>query len=338
MLKPLDRQSVLVTGATSGIGLVTARAFAAAGAKVLLVSRDDDALRKVAEGIRAKGGSAEWAVADVADPEALGVAADRAVAAFGGIDTWVNNAGTSIYAELVDTPLDEHRRLFETNYFGVVNGCMSAVARMRETGGAIITIGSIGSDLPEPAGGAYVASKHAVAGYVETLRMELQAAGVPISVTLIKPSGMDTPFAQRAAAHHEGEPNVPPPVYTPDLVARAVLHTAAHPRNTVVVGGGGRALMALRHWAPWVLDRATPLTLRLLFDRDREQSQSDALWTPVASGRERSGLDRGKNWSSYTAATLHPVRTLAIAAAVGGVGAYLVRRRHRTVRRSVSDD
>lgn len=147
-LKLLAEQVIVITGASSGIGLVTAKLAASRGAKVVLVARNEGSLSEAVEVIRAAGGDAIHAVADVGDIEAVQAAARAAVARYGRIDTWVNNAGTAIYAKLIDTPLDEHQKLFRTNYFGAVHGALTAIEHLRGHGGAIVTVGSIASDLP----------------------------------------------------------------------------------------------------------------------------------------------------------------------------------------------
>ena len=151
-LKPLNQQSIVITGATSGIGLATARRAARAGACVFLIARGENDLKDLTEELQATGARAAWAVADVADHAALSEAAEKCVRLFGGFDTWVNNAGVSIYGAISVTSLDDQRRLFETNYWGVVNGSLVAAEhlRLREGGGAIVNVGSILSDAPMP--------------------------------------------------------------------------------------------------------------------------------------------------------------------------------------------
>jgi NAD(P)-dependent dehydrogenase (short-subunit alcohol dehydrogenase family) len=134
-LKPIAEQVVIITGASSGIGLETARMAARAGACVHLIARNDDALAAIVADIEQAGGTASFAVADVGDRAALATAAAIAVERFGRIDTWVNDAGVAIYAALLDTPLAEHERLFRTNYFGVVNGAQVAIEHLRRQGG-----------------------------------------------------------------------------------------------------------------------------------------------------------------------------------------------------------
>ena len=182
-LKPLAEQVIVITGASSGIGLVTAKRAAAEGAKVVLVARNEASLREAVEAITAAGGDAIFAVADVGDIKAVRAAAAAARTRYGRIDTWVNNAGTAIYGKLIDTPLDEHEQLFRTNYFGAVHGALTAVEHLREKGGAIITVGSIASELPSPILSAYSASKHAAKGFVDALRMELTADALSIAIT-----------------------------------------------------------------------------------------------------------------------------------------------------------
>ena len=270
--------------------------------------------------IEAAGGTAAYAVADVGLPEEVAAAADAALARFGRIDTWVNNAGTAIYARLVDTPLDEHQRMVRTNYFGCVNGCMAAVARMRDTGGAIITVGSIASDIPSPILGAYAATKHAAKGYVDALRMELTADAVPLSITLIKPSGIDTPIAQHAANHVEGEAMIPPPVYDPSLVADAILDAAGHVRREVTVGGVGRAQVMFGLHFPGVLDRMAGLLIPALMNRKKPRTEENSVLAPRQRGQERSGVQPGRKFSVYTSAERHKLAIVVGLAAVGGVG------------------
>ena len=310
-LKPLDQQVVVITGASSGIGLVTARTAAARGAQVMLVARSEDALRSAVEGIVADGGRAAYSVADVGDRHALTRAANAAIAQFGRIDTWINDAGVAIYARLLETPDDEHHRLFETNYFGVVHGALAAVPALAVQGGALITVGSIASDIPSPLMGAYAASKHAAKAFVQALRMELADQAPGISVTLVKPAGIDTPIAQHAANHEGGEAQIPPPVYAPELVADAILDAAVHPRREITVGGVGRFNVLFAQHFPGLFEKLAPRRARNFTDPDKRQPQPSNLFDGVRAGKERSGEEDPRRFSLYTKAAEHP-RTTAV--------------------------
>ena len=333
-LKPIAEQVIVVTGASSGIGLVTARAAVARGARVMLVARNETALRKAVAQIAAVGGEADYAIADVGDLAAVQAAADKALARFGRIDTWVNDAGVAIYAKLIETPPDEHERMFRTNYFGVVNGANVAVAHLRGEGGALITVGSIAADIPSPVLGAYAASKHAVKGFIDSLRIELLADAVPIAVTLIKPAGIGTPIGEHAANHgaglYQGEALIPPPVYDPQLVADVILDAAEHPRREITVGGAGRAQALFGTHFPKLFDRFAALLIPLLFDPKRAKTPTDELDAPQRDSNERSAIKGGRSISAYTTAQLHPRATAALAlAAVGGALAWLVARKRK---------
>ncbi|WP_420136513.1 SDR family oxidoreductase [Sphingomonas sp.] len=326
-LRPLRDQSIVITGASSGIGLNTARKAAAAGAKVTLVARDEGALRATVDQIVEAGGDAIFVVADVGDPQQAEAAATAAVARFGRIDTWVNDAGVTIYALLRDTPIDEHQALFRTNYFGVVNGATAALRHMRTSGGALITVGSVVADLPTPVLGAYAASKHAVKGYINSLRIELAADKVPVSVTLVKPGGIDTPIAQHAANHLEQEGLIPPPVYDPDLVTQAILDAAEHPRREITVGGMPRLQVLIGTHFPRLLDALSNPLIQMLSDPNEAPTRSDIVASPVPEGQIRSGRQQGRRFSVYTWAARHRVATtLGAAALATGVIALVLRR------------
>jgi short-subunit dehydrogenase len=319
-LKKLQDQTIVITGASSGIGLVTARQAARRGARVVLNARNEEALNKIVSDIESAGGTASYVVGDVGRFDDVQRIADEAVANFGGFDTWVNNAGVSIYGPVLDQSLDDQRRLFETNYWGVVHGSMVACQHLRTRGGALINVGSVLSDRAIPVQGTYCASKHAVKGYTDALRMELQKEGSPISVTLIKPSAIDTPYIQHAKNLLETEPLNPPPVYSPDIVADAILHCAQHPERDVIVGGGGKVLFEMAHHAPQLMDTWMEATM---FDfqrseRSKSDSHRDSLHAAVADGEERGGYSGHVAKSSfYTQAALHP---LLVGALIAGTG------------------
>lgn len=168
--KSLRRQVVVITGASSGIGLATARMAAERGAAVVLCARSGETLAKVRHAIEREGGRALDVVADVGDRAAVERVAAAAIAAFGGFDTWVNVAGLTIYGRLDEVSEEDHERLFRTNFWGTVNGSLVATAHLRERGGTLINVGSVASDLPFPMQGMYVASKHAIKGFTDALR------------------------------------------------------------------------------------------------------------------------------------------------------------------------
>src|SRR5688572_17555851 len=161
-LLPVGEQVVVITGASSGIGLVTAREAARQGARVVLAARSENALSLIVNEMEQAGHDVIYVVADVSKLEDVHRIARASLEKFGGFDTWVNNAGVSIYGNLADTSLADHRLLFETNYWGVVHGSLVAAEHLAERGGAIINVGSVLSDRAIPLQGAYCASKHAV--------------------------------------------------------------------------------------------------------------------------------------------------------------------------------
>jgi short-subunit dehydrogenase len=314
-LKKLSEQAIVITGASSGIGLVTARMAARQGAKVVLVARSEDALRQLADEIKAEGGACVYVVADVGREQDVRRVAETAMQHFGGFDTWVNNAGVSIYGRVLEVSMEDHRQLFETNYWGLVHGSRIAAEHLRERGGAIINVGSSLSDRAIPLQGTYCASKHAVKGYTDALRMELEEEGAPISVTLIKPSAIDTPYKDHAKNYLPVEPQNPPPVYAPETVAEAILYSAEHPERDVFVGAGGKAISVGGNYAPRLTDKVMEAAL---FDiqqtkRPSPVDRKDGLYDASEDLRERGGYDGHVAESSlYTKATLHPLVTGAI--------------------------
>jgi NAD(P)-dependent dehydrogenase (short-subunit alcohol dehydrogenase family) len=173
-LKKLSEQVIVVTGASSGIGLATAEEAAKRGAKVVLAARSEQTLSEAVTRITAVGGDALAVGCDVSDAAQVDALARAAVAKYGRIDTWVNNAGVGIWGRLDETPEADSRRLFDVNFWGVVHGCQASLPHLKKNGGALITVGSEVSDAFAPLLGIYVASKHAVKGYVDTLRVEVE--------------------------------------------------------------------------------------------------------------------------------------------------------------------
>ena len=328
-LKKLRDQTIVITGASSGIGLATARLAARRGARVLLTSRNEDDLRRATNEINGTGGRAAYVVADVANPEDLDRVAERAIREFGGIDTWVNNAGVSIYGKLTEVPLEDKKKLFETNFWGVVNGCRTAVREMRARGGAIINVGSIVSDRAIPLQGIYAASKHAVLGYTDALRMELEHDNVPISITLVKPSAIDTPYVQHARNYMDEAPTLPPPVYAPEVVAEAIVRCAEKRVREITVGGGGRATAVLGMVAPRTMDLYME---RAMFSQQKDSSGAartrDSLDHPTRDG-ETEGPYQGHvmQSSAYTKTMLSDV-TRALPFIAAGAVLMAVKRRH----------
>lgn len=212
------------------------------------------------------------------------------------------------------------RRLFETNFWGVVHGSLVAIEHLKGNGGALINLGSVLSERAILLQGIYSASKHAVKGFTEALRMELEADGAPISVTLIKPSAIDTPYARHAKNFMDAEATVPPPVYSPETVARAILHCAEHSERDVFVGSGSKGIAMLGHYAP----RLTDKIMEKMFigqqrgDQPAGPLEQNGLDRPSGHLEERGGY-AGHVWgiSFYTEAVLHPVRTGAAFAGAG---------------------
>lgn len=290
-LKPLQEQVLVVTGASSGIGLTTVRKALEAGARVVMAARNRVALQEVSERFAAQGKEAVYVVADVGRLDDVRRIAAVARERFGGFDTWVNNAGVSIFGRYRDVPLEDMRRLFDTNFWGVVHGSLVAAEELAGRGGALVNLGSEVSDVALPLQGIYSASKHAVKGFTDSLRMELEAAGAPVSVTLVKPASVDTLFVPHARNHMDVEPRLPAPVYAPEVVADAILYAAAHPKRDIYAGGAAKLVSVGNRLFPRLMDR---IMERYMFGGQRsgrpvaDRSHS-ALYLPGVGALERQG-------------------------------------------------
>ena len=284
-LKPVAEQVIVITGASSGIGRATAQAAAARGAKVVLAARSEEALRDMVAAIEADGGAAAHVVADVgsrADVEKVG---EMAIARFGRIDSWVNNAGVAIYGRLDEVSERDSRRLFDTNFWGVVNGSLVALPYLRQAGGALINVGSEVSDAVIPLQGMYAASKHAVKGFTDALRVEVEHLDkAPVSITLIQPTAVDTPYPQHAKNYMDREPKLPTPQIDPAEVAGAILDAAENPARDVTVGSMAKLNTTVAKLMPAVGDRLAAAQADRQQYAEPPRNPEGALFRPSGGG------------------------------------------------------
>lgn len=320
-LKPLHEQTLVITGASSGIGLATAKMAAKAGAKLVLASRNDEALARLEKQINDEGGQAIHVVADVARRDEVERIAQAALARFGGFDTWVNDAGVDILGKLEEVSEEDHRRLMDTNFWGVVNGSLVAVKHLKANGGALINVGSVESDVAIPLQGMYSASKHAVKGFTDALRIELQDGDAPVSVTLIKPWAIGTPLREHIKNYFDREATLPPPVYQPEEVAYAILHAAAHRRRDIYVGSASRLSSAMNRPVPRLSDWfSRKIMYRTQLRNEPKYSFDDNLHAAGKDGNVRGEWkDRTLRRSLYTRMMIHPMAAAMIAAGVAAI-------------------
>ncbi|MDQ0837782.1 SDR family oxidoreductase [Sphingomonas faeni] len=309
-LKRLRDQVIVVTGATSGNGLAIVEEAVRRGAAVVATARNEAALEALRDRLSADGGRIAICVADVSDMAGVERVAAVAIETFGGFDSWVNNAGTGTYGTLEQVPVADHRRVFDVNYFGLLHGSLVAARHLRGRGGAIVNIGSILSDRAIVEQGPYCATKHAVQALTDTLRMELEQEGAPISVTLIKPGAIDTPFPEHARNFMDQPPRLPPPLYAPSVVADAVLFACETSRRTLYAGGGGLVSSLLSRAAPRLSDRIMELvgtTTQQKPDDPGDPTRRDNLYEPrVDALRGSQNVHARTSSTVLQAQKLHP--------------------------------
>ena len=285
-LKPLDEQVIVITGASSGIGLATAQAAAQAGSKLVLAARSETRLAEIIEAINGEGGDAVYVVADVGVREDVSRIADVAIQRFGRIDTWINDAGVAIYGRLEEVSDADSRRLFDTNFWGVVYGSLAALPHLRRNGGALINVGSEVSDAVIPLQGMYSASKHAVKGFTDALRIEVcDLDKAPVAITLIQPTAVNTPYPQHARNYMDREPKLPTPQIDPKRVADAILNAATRPTRDVKVGLMSKINTTMAKIAPALGEKiAAKQADRQQYDQPPSRDPEGGLWRASGGG------------------------------------------------------
>lgn len=333
-LKPLKDQVIVITGPSSGIGLVTAIKAAKKGAKLVLASRNEAALQELSNEINSKGGRAIYVKADVGNQDDVNRIAETAINAFGRFDTWVNNAGVSIFGSCEEVSIEDMKRMFDTNYWGTVYGSRAAVKHFKEngTGGALINVGSFFGDRATPVQSTYCAAKHAVHGWTDALRMELEKEKAPISVTLIHPGRIDTPYNEHAQSYQKGQPVHKGIIYAPETVAEAILYSAAHPKRDIFVGFQAKFFAIMGKLAPALMDKIMEAIIYPTQESERpsKSREESGLYKPGYGMQERGTHEPWimRNVSLNVKAAKHPMLTASIVAALAG-GAYLAVRTMR---------
>jgi NAD(P)-dependent dehydrogenase (short-subunit alcohol dehydrogenase family) len=316
----IEGSVVVVTGASSGIGRATALALADRGAHVALLARRADALEEVAAQC---GPRALVLPVDVTDADAVDAAARRTVEHFGRIDGWVNNAAVTMFGPLLDVPLADFRRVLDVNLMGYVHGARSALPHLVAGGsGVLVNVSSLLGRIAQPYGAAYTMSKFAVRGLGVSLREELRLSGARgVSVSTVLPAAIDTPIYAAAANYTGRTPHPPPPVYTPERVARTIIRQLRHPRPEVVAGGLlGRAFVLQHILTPRVAERILAIDVARSLQDPPAPPTSGALYEPGAApaavhgGWDGAGRERRRRLAGLTAAA-------AISAAVGASAA-----------------
>ena len=338
-LKPINEQVVVIVGASSGIGREIALQFAARGAKVVVAARGEPGLVSLVDAITSTGGTATHVVCDVTRDDEVAAVADAAVREYGRIDTWVNAAAVSVYAKFEETSPEEFRRVVDVTFMGQVNGARAALPHLRREGrGALISISSVEGRVGMPLHTSYSAAKHATEGFLDALRRELLHDGVPISVTSIKPTTINTPFFDNARTKMGVKPQGPPPRYQPSVVADCALYAAETPIRELYAGGGARMMELGQTLAPSLMDRVVS---RVAFKAQQTNEPKplgapDNLFEPRTDETRVQGdfSTTSRTTSVYTWLETHRGARTLLAAGVLGTAAMMLSRRGSGARRA----
>jgi NAD(P)-dependent dehydrogenase (short-subunit alcohol dehydrogenase family) len=253
----MEPQTVVVTGASAGIGRATARLFGERGASVGLIARGEAGLDGAVRDVEEAGGKALAVTADMADHAQVTAAARQIEEHFGPIDVWVNVAFTSVFAPFAEIAAEEFRRVTEVSYLGFVHGTMAALSLMRPRGrGTIVQVGSALGERSIPLQSAYCGAKHAINGFTSSLRCELLHENSGVHVTVVQMPAVNTPQFSWVRSRLPKDPQPVPPIYQPEVAARGVVFAADHPRRRQYwVGGSTAATIVANRLAPALLDR-----------------------------------------------------------------------------------
>ncbi|MFF6996815.1 SDR family oxidoreductase [Streptomyces sp. NPDC008313] len=250
-------ETVVITGASAGIGRATARLYARRGANVVLVARGRAGLRAAADEVEDVGGRPLVHIADTSDARQVEAAADAAEEAFGTIDVWINCAFTSVFAPFDEITAEEYQRVTDVTYHGFVNGTRAALKRMLPRDrGTIVQVGSALGERSVPLQSAYCGSKHAINGFTSSVRTELMHRGSNVHITVAQMPAVNTPQFSWVHTRLPGHPSPVPPIYQPEVAARGVVHAADHPRRKqYFVGATTLATVWANRFVPALLDR-----------------------------------------------------------------------------------
>ncbi len=334
-------QTVVITGASAGIGRATAQLFGQRGANVALLARGAAGLEGAARDVETGGGKALAIQTDVADYSAVVAAAEEAEAAFGPIDTWVNVAFTSVFAPFWEITAEEFKRVTEVTYLGYVHGTMAALAKMRPRDrGTIVQVGSALSERSIPLQSAYCGAKHAVNGFTESVRCELLHEGSNVRITLVQMPAVNTPQFSWVLSRLPRHPQPVPPIYQPEVAARGVVYAAEHPgRKQYWVGDSTAVTLIAQKFVAPLLDRYLG---RTGFESQQTDERVNGerphnLWQPVDQepgsdhGARGEFDDQSHGHSPEAWLSRHPVAggTGALGLGLGALGALAARRRAR---------
>ena len=324
-------ETVVVTGASAGLGRAIAEEFGKRGARVALLARGKQGLDAAAEEIETAGGKALPIPADVSDAAAVEAAADKIEQQFGPIDVWVNNAMVSVFSPVKEMKPEEYKRATDVTYLGVVYGTLSALRRMLPRDrGAIVQVGSALAYRSIPLQSAYCAAKHAIVGFTDSLRCELIHDRSRVRVTVVHMPAMNTPQFSWVKSRLTHKPQPVPPIYEPEVGARAVYYAAHHDRREIYVGAPTVGAIVGNKIAPGALDRylgRTGFESQQTSEMD-DPSRPDNLWHPVDAtedhGAHGSFDDRSHRVSYQTWADLHRGSlAIGLGVAAGVVGSVL---------------